>query len=161
MVRFLLQIWKYRCSLLLWNVLIQKQPYMLKLFYQNKKRESFIGSFILKLYVRKQLERAKLDAKTSEVTFILSEFECKVKFWKIIRTPPGSFKYCLKENVCASLLSHFVLISASIYLFQVNNRCTKEVCEICSKLTIKTPERCQWCRSDVFIVNLNIFHTFF
>ena len=160
MVRFLLQIWKYRCSLLLWNV-YQKQPYMLKLFYQNKKRESFIGSFILKLYVRKQLERAKLDAKTSEVTFILSEFECKVKFWKFIRTPPGSFKYCLKENVCASLLSHFVLISASIYLFQVNTRCTKEVCEICSKLTIKTPERCQWCRSDVFIVNLNIFHTFF
>ena len=160
MVRFLLQIWKYRCSLLLWNV-YQKQPYMLKLFYQNKKRESFIDSFILKLYVRKQLERAKLDAKTSEVTFILSEFECKVKFWKIIRTPPGSFKYCLKENVCASLLSHFVLISASIYLFQVNTRCTKEVCEICSKLTIKTPERCQWCRSDVFIVNLNIFHTFF
>ena len=26
-------------------------------------------------------------------------------------------------------------------------------CEICSKLTIKTPELCQWCRSGVFIVN--------
>ena len=24
---------------------------------------------------------------------------------------------------------------------------------ICSKLTIKTPERCHWCRSSVFIVN--------
>ena len=24
---------------------------------------------------------------------------------------------------------------------------------ICSKLTTKTPERCHWCRSSVFIVN--------
>ena len=27
------------------------------------------------------------------------------------------------------------------------------MCEICSKLIIKTPERRQWCRSGVFIVN--------
>ena len=26
------------------------------------------------------------------------------------------------------------------------------MCEICSKLTIKTPERCHWRRSGVFIV---------
>ena len=26
-------------------------------------------------------------------------------------------------------------------------------CEICSRLTIKTPERCQWHRSHVSIVN--------
>ena len=26
-------------------------------------------------------------------------------------------------------------------------------CEICSKLTIKTPKRRQWCRFGVFIVN--------
>ena len=32
-------------------------------------------------------------------------------------------------------------------------------CEICSKLIIKTPERRQWRRSDVFIVNFeNISH---
>ena len=29
---------------------------------------------------------------------------------------------------------------ASIYLFQVKNRNTKKRCEICSKLTIETPE---------------------
>ena len=28
------------------------------------------------------------------------------------------------------------------------------MCEICSKLTIKTPERLQWRRPGVFIVNL-------
>ena len=36
---------------------------------------------------------------------------------------------------------------------QVKNRNTKTRCEICSKLTIKTPERWYWRRSDVFIVN--------
>ena len=32
---------------------------------------------------------------------------------------------------------------ANIYLFKVNNRNTRTRCEICSKLTIKTPERRQ------------------
>ena len=41
----------------------------------------------------------------------------------------------------------------SIYLLKVNNRNTKTRCEICSKLIRKTPERCQWRRSGVFIVN--------
>ena len=35
--------------------------------------------------------------------------------------------------------SHY---SANIYLFKVNNRNTRKRCEICLKLTIKTPERC-------------------
>ena len=39
-------------------------------------------------------------------------------------------------------------------MFKVNNRNTKTRCEICSKLTTKTPERRQWRRSGVFIVNL-------
>ena len=41
---------------------------------------------------------------------------------------------------------------AGIYLFKVNNRNTRTRCEICSKLT-NTPERRQWRRSGVFIVN--------
>ena len=35
-------------------------------------------------------------------------------------------------------------IPAGIYLFKVNNRNTRARCEICSKLTINTPERRQW-----------------
>ena len=34
------------------------------------------------------------------------------------------------------------------YMFKVNNRNTRTWCKICSKLTIKTPERCPtslWC----------------
>ena len=42
---------------------------------------------------------------------------------------------------------------AGIYLFKVNSRNTRKRCEICSKLTINTPERRQWRRSGVFIVN--------
>ena len=34
-----------------------------------------------------------------------------------------------------------VQIPAGIYLLKVNNRNTRTRCEICSKLTIKTPER--------------------
>ena len=39
-------------------------------------------------------------------------------------------------------------------MFKVSNRNTRARCEICSKLTIKTPERHQWGHSSVFIVNL-------
>ena len=36
------------------------------------------------------------------------------------------------------------IIPAGIYLFKVNNRNTKTRCKICSKLTIKIPERRHW-----------------
>ena len=36
---------------------------------------------------------------------------------------------------------------------KANNISTRARCEICLKLTIKTPERGQWRRSGVFIVN--------
>ena len=35
-------------------------------------------------------------------------------------------------------------MTSCIYLFKVNNRNTRTRCEICSKLTIKTPERRHW-----------------
>ena len=38
-------------------------------------------------------------------------------------------------------------------LFKVKNRNSRTRCEIYSKLTIKTPERRQWRRFGVFIVN--------
>ena len=42
---------------------------------------------------------------------------------------------------------------AGIYLLKINDRNTRTKSEICSNLTFKTPERRQWCRSGVFIVN--------
>ena len=47
------------------------------------------------------------------------------------------------------------------YMFKVNNRNTRPRCEICSKLTIKTPEWHHCLPSDVLLLILNIFHTFF
>ena len=41
-------------------------------------------------------------------------------------------------------------------MFKVNTRNTGTRCEICSKLTIKTPERQHWRRSGVFIVNFEL-----
>ena len=40
-----------------------------------------------------------------------------------------------------------------IQLFKVHNGKTRTMCEISSKLTVKTPERRHWHRSGVFIVN--------
>ena len=45
------------------------------------------------------------------------------------------------------------IFPAGIYLLKVNNWNTRTRCEICSKLTIKTPKRHYWSRSGVFIVN--------
>ena len=46
-------------------------------------------------------------------------------------------------------------------MLKVKNRNTRKMSVITSKLTIKTPERGQWCRSDVFIVNFeHITHLF-
>ena len=50
---------------------------------------------------------------------------------------------------------------ANIYIFKVNNRKTSKRCLICSKLTIKTRDRRQWCRSGIFIITFeHISHLF-
>ena len=46
-----------------------------------------------------------------------------------------------------------VVMLACTYLLKLNNRKTRTRCELCSKLTLKTPERRQWRLSGVFIVN--------
>ena len=43
--------------------------------------------------------------------------------------------------------------SVGIYLFKVNDENIRTMCDICSKLTIKTPEQSQWCHSGVFVVH--------
>ena len=57
------------------------------------------------------------------------------------------------KTSCAMIIK-FVL-AAGIYLLKVNNRNTRTTCQICSKLTIKTPNDAtgEWPGSGVFIVN--------
>ena len=44
-------------------------------------------------------------------------------------------------------------VPAMNYLFKVSNWSTRIRCENCSRLRMKTLERCQWRHSSVFIVN--------
>ena len=46
------------------------------------------------------------------------------------------------------------LLAIDNNMLKFNKRNTRTKCEICSELTIKTPERCQCRRSSVFVVNL-------
>ena len=53
------------------------------------------------------------------------------------------------------------LFPANSYLFKVRNKNIRKRCEICLKLTIKTPGRRHWRFSSVFIVNFeHILHLF-
>ena len=52
---------------------------------------------------------------------------------------------CLGSISCESSIFSKTNL-ANIYLSKVNNKDTRKKCEICSKLTLKTPERRQWHR---------------
>ena len=79
---------------------------------------------------------------------------CHLESSKIRRLNESIFGSCTQRNSVYDFLPN-------IYLFKFNSRNTRKRCEIFSKLTIKTPERCQWRRSGVFIVNFeHISHLF-
>ena len=52
-------------------------------------------------------------------------------------------------------------IPANIYLFNVDKRRTRKRVEICSKLTIKTPEQRHYVVLVFLLLTLNIIQTFF
>ena len=54
------------------------------------------------------------------------------------------------NRFCKIFSIQIIINPVRIYLLKVNNKNTRTRCEICSKLTIKTPERRQWRRSGVF-----------
>ena len=65
----------------------------------------------------------------------------------------GFGRLCFRISFSDNLFSLYTTFinKSDLGLFQVNNRYTRARCEICSKLTIKTPER--RFVSGVFIVN--------
>ena len=64
-----------------------------------------------------------------------------------------------EQPIFSWVYSIFGYFPAGIYLLKVNDRNSRTRCEICSKLTIKIPERRQWRRSGIFIVNFeHILH---
>ena len=64
-------------------------------------------------------------------------------------------KYNLKYNPITALSNVLQIkcIPSGHLLAQSKNRSTRTRCELCSKITIKTPEQLHWRRSGVFIVN--------
>ena len=69
-------------------------------------------------------------------------------------------KTCL--DGLSRFLAFFYFYPANIYLFKVNKSNTRKKCEICSNLTIKTPEQRNWCRRfSVFIVHFEHVSHFF
>ena len=59
----------------------------------------------------------------------------------------------MKRNCHSTKWLYTNLYRTGNYTIKVNNRSARTRCEICSKLTIKTPERGHWRRSGVFTVN--------
>ena len=63
------------------------------------------------------------------------------------------YLFALCDLFYISVVSRFDIFKVGIYLLKVNNRNSRTRCEICSKLTIKIPERRQWRRTGIFIIN--------
>ena len=61
--------------------------------------------------------------------------------------------YLKFHGIGRTLPTSFGIYPTGNYMIEVNNRNTRTRCEICSRLTIQTPEQRHWHRSGVFIVN--------
>ena len=59
----------------------------------------------------------------------------------------------LIARILLTSIGIYIYFSAKIYLLKVSNSNTRKKCQVCSKLTIKTPERRHGRRSGAFIVN--------
>ena len=59
----------------------------------------------------------------------------------------------MENELMKNIFKNIYQYPTGIYLPQVSNRNTRARCEICLKLTIKTPKQRHWRCSGVFIVN--------
>ena len=125
----------------------------------QKRLRSFRWS-LLEIYV---LKRASVISQRP--TIITVKFFAKEQtfyFWLFDEIPClnisplsyGTIEFIELNCSCKHIKTKLEIANpAGIYLLKVNNRNTRTRCEICSKLTINTPERRHWRRSGVFIVN--------
>ena len=93
-----------------------------------------INSIIYKIYKISYLKKNYIISKKSGV----NKGEDALVLWE------SAFTY-------SKLTIEIPAFTAGIYLLKFNNRKTRTMCEICSKLTIKTPERRHCRHSGVFI----------
>ena len=78
-------------------------------------------------------------------------------YMPLILVPSPAKRIATKMLVIAKLngRKYFILSSFPVrnYLFKISNWSTRIRCENCSRLRMKTLERCWWRHSSVFIVN--------
>ena len=78
----------------------------------------------------------------------MGSFTAKVNGWKVLNYRCKALHLrCFWWSwlrLCLNLNTKQKFNPTNIYLFKLNKRYTSKRCEICSKLTIKTPERRQW-----------------
>ena len=75
----------------------------------------------------------------------------------LVYFPSGGCVDVVVNNQTNHQFHSIILDPVSIYLLKVNKRNTRTRCEICSKLTIKMPERIL----VSLLLTLNIFHFLF
>ena len=129
---------------------VYKKQNISKIWYKNIKNIPY-GKMYLRLFIFmwRYLGPCQRFIMEPLMLMAMNYFREKVLSWMFDRL------------VNIPLYSSSKVFSANFYLFKVNNRNTRKRCEICSKLTIKTPERRYWRRSAVFIVNFeHISHLF-
>ena len=128
------------------------------------------------------LNRWTLQIRTFRLVNAQSDWNPEVKlalpwmlYWIQIKLSihcSGVFIVDLEHILCNDLVFLFITLgryysggkclSVGIYLFKVSHGNTRAMCNICSKLTIKTPERRHLRRPDAFIVNFeHISHKMF
>ena len=139
---------------------MQIWSYLLK---KSLKEKSIFCTFETNYKIHYELITRIINSVTSTIFQIPAMVVRKVYFLTLRINPNIDMLFV---QTVVSIASHkWFCISSSRYLhFTVTIQNTRTVCKICAKLTIKTPGRCHWCCSCVFIVNFeqiwNIFCCF-
>ena len=100
-----------------------------------------------------EISQSSQENTCARVSFLISQSETARKVSNLslicvfvlrpLLLPYGGGRTRVLTSACKTNRAEFtdwMYLSVGIYMFKVNNRNTRAMCEICSKLTIKTPE---------------------
>ena len=112
------------------NSLILYELVFTNLFYYNKQRSSSIQA------VNAPREGSPIGLKYYLLPYSVRQYCSRHIYGGELDSPTIHSPFYFIQST-----KYFIINPAGIYLLKVNNRNTRTRCEICSKLTIKTPER--------------------
>ena len=122
-----------------------------------------VGKIFLKL-VKRYFPKENPLHKISNKNTLKVSYNCMGNIASVLSAQNGNILYSKKGEFCCNCRSRTVCpfdnkVPAGNYMFKVNNRNLRTRCEICSKITIKTPE--QGVVLVSLLLTLNMFHTLF